>query len=140
MHCRSRGNTDKHALVFTYFSAADKCVFIFNGNNFIVNRGIKHIRHKACTYTLYFMRTRGLTRKHRRACRLNRNYLYIRIFGLKILTYARNRAARSDTGYKYINLTVGIGIYFGTCGLKMRLGVGRVYKLPRNKAARNFFA
>ena len=80
-----------------------------------------------------------IARKNGRAGGFYRNNLNSRLFGFKVLAYAGNGSAGSDACYKYINLTVGIVVYFRSGGVKMRFGVRRIYKLTGNETSGYLF-
>ena len=81
-YSRTRGNTDKQALFSCKCSSGFKRIFVFYGDDFIINLRIKRFGYKACTYALNFVRTGCAFLKHGRACGFYCYNLYIGVLAL----------------------------------------------------------
>ena len=106
-------------------------------NDLVINLGVKCVQNKTCADTLDLMRACFSLRKYRRSCRLNSNYLHIRVLALQVLTCTGDRSACADTCYENVYLSVCVIPDLRTCCCCMCLRVSRVLKLSRDEASRN---
>ena len=131
------GNSCKDSLFLGKEFGCFKCILVLYRDDLVINLGVKCVRNKTCADTLDLMRACFSLRKYRRSCRLNSNYLHIRVLALQILTCTGDRSACTNTCYKNIYLSVCVIPDLRACCCCMCLRVSRVLKLSGDEASRN---
>ena len=85
------------------------------------------------------MRSRNARREHSRRRRLDGDDFDARFFRFQISPDPRHRATRANASDKDVDIAIGIFEDLGPRVLKMRLGVGFIDELTRDKTVGNLF-
>ena len=131
-HRSARGNARWNPFQPRQFSGHIECALVADSDHLINHRAIQNIRHKTRSDALYLMGTRLAARQNRRIFRLHCDDFDRVTAGFQYLTNPGDGPARAHSGYKIIDLAIGIIPDFFRGGLAVNIGIGRIFELLRD--------